>query len=130
MISGTAFTLITALCGLGTGLLVDNVSRKWILVICGVTWSTFTGTMFFCHTFVEVLIPRMIVGAFASACIPASISLINDYFPHNKRARANSFFFFGVYLGVAMSALSTLLDENLGYASHSANTCIDGETLS
>jgi len=49
------------------------------------------------------------------ACIPTSISLIGDYFPHEQRGKANSIFGFGVYLGVALSSLTLLINQAVGW---------------
>lgn len=50
-----------------------------------------------------------------SACVPASVSLITDYFRHEVRGRANSVFAFGVYLGGGLSSLSLIIDEAVGW---------------
>lgn len=49
-----------------------------------------------------------------AACIPVSVSLINDYFEHEMRGRANSMFAFGIYLGGGLSSLSLILNEKEG----------------
>jgi MFS family permease len=101
---------VTAGCGLIMGYLVDNFNRKLLLIVCSLCWNILTGTTAYCNTFLQILFPRMLVAAFSSACIPTAISLINDYFNHDQKARANSFFFFGIYIGAALSSLTALLD--------------------
>jgi hypothetical protein len=43
------------------------------------------------------------------------VSLITDYFNHTELGRANSIFAFGVYLGVGLSSLTILIDDNIGW---------------
>ena len=52
---------------------------------------------------------------FGAICICTSLSLINDYFKHEHKARANSFYSFGIYMGVACSSLTLILDNKIGW---------------
>ena len=52
---------------------------------------------------------------FGAIAIPTSLSLINDYFKHEHRGRANSFYSFGIYMGVACSSLTLILDKIVGW---------------
>lgn len=73
-----------------------------------------TMVSFFTHSFWQVLFPRILFAVFESACIPACVSLINDLFDPQSLGRANSFFSFGVYLGIGLSSLTLLMDKSLG----------------
>lgn len=78
-------------------------------------WTLATASTAICHTFAQVLPPRIVFAGAQAACIPASISLINTYYGGGKAlARANSIYSFGVYLGVGMSSISLILDKKLG----------------
>ena len=68
----------------------------------------------FTHNFEEAIFPRIAYSFFMSACVPLSVSLINDYFAHEMRGRANSMFAFGIYLGGGLSSLSGILNDYLG----------------
>ena len=70
-----------------------------------------TAVSVFCDNFLEIIFPRMFFAIVVSACIPCCISLINDYFSHRDKARANSFFCLGNYLGVGLSSLTIILDQ-------------------
>ena len=100
--------------GLFMGYLVDRYSRKWILVVSTLVWNLLTALAYFSNTFAWLLIPRIIVGTATATCVVASISLINDYFPHSERGRANGVFFFGAYIGSGVSSLTILINESLG----------------
>ena len=114
IVTGTVFTLINSIFGLLMGYLADRFNRKWILVSTTILYTLMTLACAFTHNFVEVLIPRILFSFLMSACIPVSVSLINDYFEHSMRGRANSLFAFGIYLGGGLSSLSLILNEYLG----------------
>lgn len=96
------------------GYLADRYNRKWILFSTSVVWTGMTFASAFTHNFWQVLLPRIGFSFFMSSCIPVSVSLINDYFEHEKRGRANSLFAFGIYLGGGLSSLTLILDEYVG----------------
>lgn len=114
IVTGTAFTLSNCAFGLLMGYLTDKYNRKWLLFTCAILWTLMTAITSLCHSFAQIIAPRILFSIFMSACIPVSVSLITDYFEHEMRGRANSLFAFGVYLGVGMSSLTLILDEWIG----------------
>jgi MFS family permease len=104
------YTVVFSLCGLLMGYLTDKYSRKWILSISALLWNVLTGLSYFSNSFISLLISRMLVGLFSSSNIIASFSLINDYFDHDSRGRANGIFYFGAYIGACLSSLTLILD--------------------
>ena len=96
------------------GYLADKFNRKWILIGTTIAYTLMTLATAYTNSFVEVLIPRIIFSFFMAACIPVSVSLINDYFKHEMRGRANSLFAFGIYLGGGLSSLTLILNQNVG----------------
>ena len=60
---------------------------------------------------------RILHGAISAAINPLSYSLIADYFPPEKRSRANAILTTGNYLGIALSSISILLIKALGWRS-------------
>lgn len=57
----------------------------------------------------------MLFAVLASACIPTSLSLINNYYDHHLRARVNSIYCFGLYFGVGLSSLTLIIDKQFGW---------------
>lgn len=114
IVIGTVFTLINSVFGLLMGYLADSYNRKWLLIGTTLLYTCMTLATAFVHNFVQVLIPRIMFSFFMSACIPVSVSLINDYFQHEMRGRANSLFAFGIYLGGGLSSLSLILNQAVG----------------
>ena len=114
IVTGTVFTLINSVFGLLMGYLADKFNRKWMLLGTTIMYTLMTLATAYTHNFTEVLIPRIMFSFFMAACIPMSVSLINDYFKHEQRGRANSLFAFGIYLGGGLSSLSGILNKNVG----------------
>lgn len=57
----------------------------------------------------------MLLGVFESFCAPASYSLIADYFPPEIRTTANAYFAGCIFVGAALSSLSTSMIASLGW---------------
>lgn len=58
---------------------------------------------------------RFLLGAFESACNPASYSLISDYFPVAYRSTANAIETAGSYVGGGLSSLCVILISMYGW---------------
>lgn len=102
---GPAFALFFAVLGLPMGVLVDRVSRK-ILIAAGVTiWSLFTVGSGLASSYAHLLVARAGVGVGEATLGPGAYSLIADYFPKERLARALSVFGIGVVLGSGLAAL-------------------------
>ena len=48
-------------------------------------------------------------------CNACAFSMISDYFSPKYRARASSIYTLGIYLGVAMSSMTIILVNNIGW---------------
>ena len=96
----TIFTLAYAFVGLPLGRLTDTRNRTR-LVAAGVTfWSVLTALTGGVWNFGSMLGTRVGVGIGEAICAPAGQSLIGDYFPPERRARAMAFFMAGLPLGL------------------------------
>eukprot|EP00347_Sterkiella_histriomuscorum_P024287 403331654 len=116
VVTGTAFTIINCCFGMFMGYLADRVTqRKYFLLFCSLMMNVFTGVSYFTQSFLQILIPRMFHAVFLSACVPISVSLINDYFDKESLGKANSFYCFGIYIGVGLSSLTLLIDRACGW---------------
>ncbi len=102
---GTSFVVFFALFGIPIGRLTDIYSRRLIIAIGLVLWSLFTAGCGLAHTFPQMLLLRMGVGAGEAALSPAAYSLITDYFPRNRLATAISVYSMGIYIGGGLSFL-------------------------
>jgi MFS family permease len=112
----TAFTLLYAFVGLPLGKLADRVGRKWILTVGVFFWSVFTAASGLAQSFWQIFALRLGVGVGEASCAPAATSIIGDYFPAEKRAKANSIFMLGLPVGLALSfAVSGAVARNYGW---------------
>ena len=99
----TAFTLIYAFVGLPLGKLADRYSRKKILAVGVFVWSLMTAASGLARNFWQIFALRLGVGIGEASCAPAATSLIGDYFPATRRAKAMSIFMLGLPVGLALS---------------------------
>jgi MFS family permease len=112
----TAFTLIYAFVGLPLGKLADKYSRKKILAVGVFFWSLMTAASGLARNFWQIFALRLGVGIGEASCAPAATSLIGDYFPASKRAKAMSIFMLGLPVGLALSfAVSGAVAKNYGW---------------
>jgi MFS family permease len=110
LITGTVFTVSNSLFGLVLGYMADVFNRKYLLLVTTILCTAMTFSMVYTNNFIQILFPRILFSVFSGACIPASVSLITDYYQHELRGRANSVFAFGIYLGGGLSSISIIID--------------------
>lgn len=115
IVAGPLFSMIFGTLVLFTGSLADKYTRRYILGFCAVCWSiTSLGTAF-ANTFAVICLCRMLLGVFESVCAPTSYSLIADYFPPEIRTTANAYFAGCIFVGTALSSVSTVMVGGLGW---------------
>jgi MFS family permease len=114
-LSGPVFTIVTMLSMFVTSYFVDRANRKFLLLIFGVLWNAVCLLIFFAQSYTQLLLIRIIFAALASMSPPACISLINDYFKNEYRARANSVYVMAVSFGVCFANMTSLINTNLGW---------------
>jgi MFS family permease len=100
---GTIFTLLYAVVGVPFGRLADSWSRKKLLALGMIVWSSLTGAASLATSFAMLVVTRLGVGVGEAVCAPAGTSWIGDLFPAHKRSRALAFFMMAVPLGTALS---------------------------
>lgn len=103
LLLGPAFALPFILAGLPLGRLADRYSRRALITIGLLVWSTATLLCAFARDFGELLLARAVIGIGEAALAPAAYSLIVDYFARERRATALSVFGLGIYLGVGLA---------------------------
>jgi MFS family permease len=100
---GTIFTLLYAVVGVPFGRLADSWSRKKLLALGLIVWSSLTGAASLVTSYAMLVVTRLGVGVGEAVCAPAGTSWIGDLFPAHKRSRALAFFMMAVPLGTALS---------------------------
>jgi MFS family permease len=95
----TAFTLLYAVVGIPLGRLADRWKRSRILSLGIGFWSVLTAVQGFSWNYTSMFAARLGVGVGEASCAPAATSLIGDFFPARRRARAIAVFMLGLPLG-------------------------------
>ncbi len=107
LLLGLSFASFYAVLGLPAGYLVDRMSRRTIMGVGIVLWSSMTVSCGLANTYWQLFLGRCGVGVGEAALTPASYSLIRDAFPPEKRGRAFGIFAAGTYIGAAAAVMLT-----------------------
>jgi len=105
LLMGPAFGLFYVFVGVPIGWLADRYSRRAILSIGITLWCSMTVLAGFAKSFLPLFGTRMGVGLGEAAVNPCAVSLISDYFPRARRARALSVFMAGTFIGAGSAYL-------------------------
>lgn len=106
LLQGTAFGLAFGLCSIPSGLLIDRASRKKILVSAVLIWIVSMAGTAIAHSLTALIACRVGLGIVFALVIPASLSLIADLFPPERRSVATSMFAVGQATGQAFGILA------------------------
>ena len=106
LLQGTAFGLAFGLCSLPLGRVIDRVNRCRLLAVGLAMWMAALAATGLGRDIAALLIARVALGFVAAILIPASFSLIADFFPPGRRARATSSFVVGQAAGQAFGVLA------------------------
>lgn len=116
LLAGFAFAVFYSLLGVPIARLADRRSRRAIISIGVFLWSLMTAACGLAKSFTGLFLARVGVGVGEATLSPAAYSMIADYFPPQKLARAIAVYAMGLYLGaglamVAGSAVVRLVNE-------------------
>jgi len=102
LLGGLAFALFYTFLGIPIARLADRTSRVRIMAAALALWSLMTAACGFAHGFAQLFLARVGVGVGEAGGVAPAYSLICDYFPPGRRARALSAYSFGIPLGSAL----------------------------
>lgn len=105
LLIGPAFGIFYVLMGLPFGWLADRVSRRNLLAGAIAVWSLMTAAGSMAQSFRPLLLARLGVGLGEAAVAPCAVSLISDYFPRDRRAKAMSVYMSGTFIGAGIAFL-------------------------
>lgn len=114
-LTGFAYTIPFALCGLYFGKLTKSVNRKITLGLIVIAAGATMGISGSVNSFTAFAAMRVVLGIISSACNPLSFSLISDYFPAERRTTANSIIQGGNFIGWGLSSISILAISKFGW---------------
>jgi predicted MFS family arabinose efflux permease len=116
LLTGFAFILVHAIIGVPIARLADRGSRRTVIAVGVAVWSAMTALSGGARSFVQLALLRVGVGIGEAAGTPPSHSLISDYFPPDRRARALSVQAIGLYGGIMFGYLAAgWLGQMLGW---------------
>jgi MFS family permease len=105
LLFGTAFALFYALFGIPLAKLADGWNRVKTISLGLSVWSGMTAVSGFATNFTQLGGARVGVGIGEASASPAAYSLLQDYFPREKRATALAIYSAGIYVGVGASLI-------------------------
>ncbi len=105
LLQGFAFAIFYAVLAIPLGRLADNTNRKWIISIGMFLWSLATFCCGLAKTYFQLFIARMAIGVGEAALSPSGFSMLSDYFPKEKFARAIGIFIGSSFLGTGIALL-------------------------
>ncbi len=116
LLNGLAFSLMGGLVSIPLARMADKGNRKWIITLSFVVWTFMTGLSGVATSFMFLLLARIGVGVGEAGCVPASHSMLGDYYPRELRGRAYGAHFSGVYLGMLGGMLGGgILVQTIGW---------------
>lgn len=115
-LTGLAFALFYATLSLPIARLADRYSRRWIIVLSLALWSGMTALCGLATSFAMLVLLRIGVAVGEAGSVPASVSLIADYYPPQRRATALSTWGLALPAGLMLGYAATgWLAETLGW---------------
>ena len=96
----SAFSWSYALLQIPGGIFLDRFGTRVTYFIAVVFWSVCTAAMGLVRTLNALILTRIGVGVFEAPCFPATSRILATWFPQQERARANSIYSFGQYVGL------------------------------
>lgn len=105
LLAGIAFTIFYTVMGVPIARLSDQRNRRAIIMLGISFWSLMTAACGLAKNYTHMFLARMGVGVGEATLSPAAMSMISDYFPVGKLARAISVYSMGVYFGAGLALI-------------------------
>jgi predicted MFS family arabinose efflux permease len=87
-LTGLSFAIFYTTLALPIARIADRVARKYVLAGALTVWTLMTAASSLAGGYLSLLACRVGVAAGEAGCVPATHSLISDYFPRHRRATA------------------------------------------
>jgi len=120
LMGGLAFALFYTSLGIPVAMLADRFNRSWIMTGALFVWSLMTAVCGFAQNFWQLFAARLGVGIGEAGGVAPAYSLISDYYPEERRARALSIYSIGIPVGSALGivfggVIATFLDWRIAF---------------
>ncbi len=105
LVNGLAFALLNIILGLVVARVAERSRRLTLIALGTFLWSLATAATGMAQNFVQLLLARIGVGVGEAVGLPATGSVIADYFPPAKRATAISVLNLSAPIGALIGAM-------------------------
>lgn len=105
LLIGLAFALFYTILGLPLAWIADHFNRRNLILAGVALWSVMTAGCGFAGSYASLFAARMGVGVGEATLTPAAYSMLSDYFPREKLARAMAVYSIGVPLGSGIALI-------------------------
>lgn len=105
LLGGLAFSIFYTTLGIPLARLADQTHRRNLMTIGLAFWTAATAACGLARGFWGLFAARVAVGVGEAALSPAAFSLLSDYFPPQRLARAISVYSTGVYFGAGLALM-------------------------
>jgi MFS family permease len=106
LLAGFAFAIFYSVLGVPIARLADRTNRKTLITVGVVLWSLMTAACGLTKTYWQLFLMRVGVGVGEATLSPAAYSMMADYFPPKKLARAIGVYAMGLYMGAGVALLT------------------------
>ncbi|MBW2370311.1 MAG: MFS transporter, partial [Deltaproteobacteria bacterium] len=103
LLTGFAFALFYAICGIPIARWADKGVRKNIISLAILIWSIMTAMTGMAQNFLHLFLSRTGLGIGEACCTPPSHSMISDYVPVARRSSALAIHTAGSTLGIMVA---------------------------
>jgi MFS family permease len=112
LLQGFAFAIFYSIMGVPIARLADQGNRRNVIAAGIFIWCAMTAMCGLARNFAQLFLARIGVGVGEAALSPPAYSIIADYFPPDRLARATGTYALGVYsgAGIAMLAGGAVID--------------------
>ena len=115
MLVGALFTIPYSICGLYSGQIIGKYDRKKFLILTVALMSMTQFATASTFSFPVLVAARMLHGIFSSSLNPLTFSLIRDNFSAENRGTANSVLMSANYLSIALSSITIMIINQVGW---------------
>jgi MFS family permease len=116
LLSGIAFSFFYSTMGIPIAYWADRGDRVRIIGLLTTLWSVAVALCSRAHTFLQLLMMRMLVGVGEAGCVPPAHSLIADVFARQDRPRAMSIYVQGYSLSLIIGYfLAGWMQQSFGW---------------
>lgn len=103
LLQGLAFALFYSTLGVPFGRLADRWSRRNIISAGAAFWAAMASACGLAQSYAQLFLARMGLGVGEATLMPAAYSMVSDYFPRHRLARAYAVLMLGAPLGTALA---------------------------